>query len=283
MPIAPNLPALKRRLDRYFWANRSTEMAVLHHFLGDHFAAFDRVAVIGGLVRDFAREGRAGFRSDVDLVIEAPAYRVSELAMKIGAIPNRFGGYGFRGGPWRIDFWALETTWAIRHAGVAVNRLEDVTRCTFFDWDAVAYDLRARRIICSDDYLDRIRRSTLDINLMPTPAPVGNLLRSIRRLVLWHLRTGPSLRAFIDERLDEEMFRSVQVKERQIYSNPITTGWKDAYTARRVLLEENQNFAASVQFRLDVPTPAAHGLTPTLKSSRKSIFNKTEALRLPGL
>ena len=84
MPIAPNFPALKRRLDRYFWANRSAEMAVLQHSLTDHFAAFDRIAVIGGLVRDFAREGRAGFRSDVDLVIEAPANRVSELAMKIG-------------------------------------------------------------------------------------------------------------------------------------------------------------------------------------------------------
>ena len=85
-------------------------------------------------------------------------------------------------------FWALETTWAARHAGVSVTRLEDVIRCTFFDWDAVAYDLRARRLICSRDYLGRIRQGTLDINLRPTPSPEGNLLRWIRRLVVWRLR-----------------------------------------------------------------------------------------------
>ena len=256
MPVAPDLSALKRRLDRYFWANRSGEMALLRQMLAAHFGAFDRVAVIGGLVRDFAREGRAGFRSDVDLVIEAPASRVAELAMTLGAAPNRFGGYGFRGGPWRIDFWALETTWAVRHAGVSVSRLEDIIRCTFFDWDAVAYDLRERRLICSRDYLDRIRRGTLDINLRPTPSPEGNLLRSMRRLVLWRLHTGPALRAFIDESLDDKTFRSIQAKERRLYTHSVTSAWEDVQAARQELLEGEQHRATSGQLKLGLPEPS---------------------------
>ena len=240
MPIAPDLSALKRRLDRYFWANRSAEMALLHQALTTHFGTFDRVAVIGGLVRDFAREGRAGFRSDVDLVIEASADRVAELARTLKATPNRFGGYGFRDGPWQIDFWALETTWAARHAGISISRLEDVIGCTFFDWDAVAYDLRARRLICSRDYLDRVWQATLDINLRPTPSPVGNLLRSMRRLFLWRLQAGPALRGFIEEHLDEETFRLIQVKEWQLYPFRVTSVWENARAARRALLDDEQ-------------------------------------------
>ena len=85
MSTAPNKFALKRRLDRYFWANDTGEMIFLRQVLEDRFAAFDRIAVIGGLIRDFAHEGRAGFHSDLDLVIEAPADSVKAVAAKLGA------------------------------------------------------------------------------------------------------------------------------------------------------------------------------------------------------
>lgn len=250
MPVAPDLSALKRRLDRYFWANRSAEMIFLQNLLSTHFGAFDRVAIIGGLVRDFAREGRAGFRSDIDLVIEAPAEEVTELANRLGAVPNRFGGYGFRGGPWPIDFWALQTTWAARHGGITLARLEDIIQCTFFDWDAVAYNLRTRRLICSRDYLDRIRQGALDINLRPTPSLQGNLLRAMRRLVLWQVQTGPALRAFIEENLDEEMFRSIQAIEIRLFPYSVTSAWESAEAARSALLGDAQRKATANQLEL---------------------------------
>ncbi|QXR34272.1 hypothetical protein EGK70_010215 [Alcaligenes aquatilis] len=238
MSTAPNNSALKRRLDRYFWANDTGEMVFLRQVLEDMFFTFDRVAVIGGLVRDFAREGREGFRSDLDLVIDGPADSVAAFAAELGAIPNRFGGFGCKLGPWMIDFWALETTWARRHRYVHVHRLEDVVGCTFFDWDAIAYDLRARRLICSDDYLDRIRERTLDINLLPNPSPLGNLVRAVRRLVLWELRAGPSLRCFISEHLDEAALRFIQAKESELYYSAVSTRWGTAKAAQTWLLSD---------------------------------------------
>jgi hypothetical protein len=238
---------LKRRLDRYFWANETGEMVFLRRVLEDRFTTFNRIAVIGGLVRDFAREGRAGFRSDVDLVIDAPADRVAALAAELGATSNRFGGFGCKQGPWKIDFWALETTWARRH--VSVQSLEDIIACTFFDWDAIAYDLKGRRLICADNYLGRIRKRTLDINLLPNPSPMGNLMRAVRRLVLWKLQAGPSLQGFISEHLDEAALRFIHEKEAELFASPVSTRWSTACEARAALLS-NVHGRNGVQFEL---------------------------------
>src|ERR1700759_4714725 len=54
-------------------------------------------SVIGGLVRDLAFYG-ADERpiSDVDLVIKGSAGAVAEHARSVGAVPNKFGGYGLK-------------------------------------------------------------------------------------------------------------------------------------------------------------------------------------------
>ncbi len=263
MPVAPDRRALKRRLDSFFVTNRTGEMVALRAVLAARFHDFQRVAVIGGLVRDFAREGRTGFRSDVDLVIEAPASQVQALALELKAVANRFGGYGFRDGPWRIDFWALETTWAARHAGVRLTCLEDVLRCTFFDWDAAAYDLKTRRVLCSDDYLERMRQGVLDINLRDSPSPRGNLLRAIRRLALWRARPGPGLRSFIDQHLDDAMFQELQIYERQQrFSQLVMPRWADAFSARRGLLEHVDPDASLSQPSLPLTNPGLKQLKP---------------------
>jgi len=251
MSTAPNYSALKRRLDRYFWANKSAEMEYLQITLDTHFRAFERVAVIGGLVRDFAREGRSGFRSDVDLVIDGPCDEVARLANRLRAIPNRFGGYGCKEGPWKIDFWALETTWGRRH--VSVQKLEDIVSCTFFDWDAIAYELWDRKLFCSDDYLERIKQRTLDINLRPNPSPMGNLVRAIRRLVLWQVCPGSGLKGFIEEYLDEEALRFVQAKEKELFRHRISTEWRTAEDARNFLLLDKRR-TCHRQIELDFET-----------------------------
>ncbi len=234
MQTAPNKDALKRRLDRYFWDNHSGEMVFLRRLINENFLEFNRIAVIGGLVRDFAYKGRSGFRSDLDLVIDAPKEDVSELAVLLDAKPNRFGGFGCKQGPWKIDFWALETTWARRY--VDVERLEDIVSCTFFDWDAIAYDLRKKKVICSEGYLRKIREKELDINFLPNPSPLGNLVRAVRRLVLWDAHAGPILRNFINEHLDDGSLKFIQEKEIELYSHAISTQWRTAAEAKKALL-----------------------------------------------
>lgn len=238
MPIAPNKYALKRRLDRYLWANKSGEMEALQAALSSNFRNFYRVAVVGGLVRDFAREGRTGFRSDVDLVIHDSKEEVALLAEKLNATPNRFGGYGYKSGPWKIDFWALETTWARKH--VPMQTLEDILLGTFFDWDAVAYDLWGRKLICHDDYLERLRAKTLEINLRPNPSPMGNLIRAIRRLILWQLVPGEKLMSFIDEHLNESALHYLQKKEEELFSYCVSSRWKTAEEAKFYLFQERK-------------------------------------------
>lgn len=250
MPTAPNNIALKRRLDRYFWGNASGEMAFLRRMLDEKFAEFNRIAVVGGLVRDFAYEGRSGFRSDLDLVIDAPQESVAKLAASLNATSNRFGGFGCKHGPWKIDFWALETTWARRH--VRVESLEDIVSCTFFDWDAIAYDLNGKRLICPENYLGRIRGKTLDINLLPNPSPLGNLVRAVRRLMIWEVQAGPSLRKFISEHLDDSALRFIQTKEAELYTYAVSTRWKTASEAKNTLLsEERDKKIAQIELRLD--------------------------------
>ena len=252
MPTAPNHSALKRRLDRYFWANKSAEMAYLQAVLATHFRSFARVAVIGGLVRDFAREGRSAFRSDVDLVIDAPVEQVARLARHLTATQNRFGGYGCKVGPWKIDFWALETTWARQY--VPVHKLEDIVYCTFFDWDSVAYELWEKKLIFSSGYLDRVKQGTLNINLLPNPSPMGNLIRAIRRLVLWQVSAGSQLRKFIIRHLDEDAFNFIQAKEFDLFHRPVSRHWNSAEEALACLLSESyKEDTRQFSLKLDAP------------------------------
>lgn len=250
MSTAPSKEALKGRLDRYFWANNTGEMEFLRQVLKDRFIGFERVAVIGGLVRDFAYGGRSSFRSDLDLVIEAPKDRIAELASSLRATPNRFGGFGCKQGPWKIDFWALETTWARKY--IPLNSLEDIVSSTFFDWDAVAYDLKEKKLICSEDYLFRIRSRTLDVNLLPNPSPLGNLVRAVRRLMIWQVQAGPLLTDFIEQHLDDDALRYIQAKELELYPAAVSTRWTTAADAKKDLFcESGDRTEAQFQLRLD--------------------------------
>jgi hypothetical protein len=128
------------------------------------------LALVGGAVRDVARVGIERFRSDLDFVFhngDLQAY--VRLMEKLGAARNRFGGYRFDVGRTQVDVWALEHTWAHVAGYRRVGSIEDVLRCTFFDWDAILYDLPTRRIITFESYFNRVRSGVLDINLLENP------------------------------------------------------------------------------------------------------------------
>lgn len=255
MSLARDIKVVKRRLDDYIWRDRSLPLVRLRQILKRDFASFPRVAIIGGLVRDLARKGPAGFRSDVDLVIEAPSQDVADLAARLNAEPNRFGGFGYHSTHWKVDFWALESTWALTSGHVNVARLSDLTQCTFFDCDAILYDLKSRTIACREDYLDGLRRGEIEINLLPNPSTLGNLLRSIRRLLLWNVRAGPRLRKFITEALDEEAFCAIRATERAVYPNPVLGRVYNEMELYRYLFDMNERVRIDLSFAIQRTLP----------------------------
>ena len=252
MPVAPDVKSLKGRLDRFFWANRSTEAVRLRAVLREDFAGFPQMGVIGGLVRDFARGGRSAFKSDIDLVIAASPEEVDRLAGRLGARRNRFGGYGYRAEPWNVDFWALESTWAAAQGHVAVRVLADVTQCVFFDWDAIVYELGTRRVLCDRSYLERIRHGRMEISLGENPGVMGNLLRAIRRIIRWELEPGPALRRFIDEHLTEESLGAMRASERLKHADRVLDGYADAAALRYALLYQVRETKGDTQLGLEL-------------------------------
>ena len=236
LSVAPDIRSLKGRLDRFVTANRTAEGLLLDKLLNEHFRGFESVGIIGGLVRDVARGGRYAFKSDLDLVIQGDPTRVAALAKRVGAIANRFGGYGFTVGPWKIDFWALHNTWAAMAGHVAVHDFADVIQCTFFDWDAVVYDLTNKRVVCDKAYLERIRSRHIEINLRPNPGEIGNLLRATRRILRWNLVPGPRLSDFVLECLDDVAFSAMRAKESCKYSDRVLDDYVSAAELKAALL-----------------------------------------------
>lgn len=236
LSFARDSRTLKGRLDRFVWGNTTPEAVLLRQLLKQHFLGFEGVGIIGGLVRDFALGGRYAFRSDLDLVVQGDPREVAKLASRVGAVANRFGGFGYSEGPWKIDFWALQNTWAATAGHVAVRDLADVVHCTFFDWDAVIYDLRNRRVVCEKTYFQRIHSRQLEISLRSNPGELGNLLRAARRIIRWRLTPGPALAQFIVERLNEETLTSLKVAERRKHGDRMLEEFSSATQLRAVLL-----------------------------------------------
>jgi hypothetical protein len=255
MSLATDKHVLKKRLDRYIWESRSERCVTLRSLLTERFMPFGRVAIVGGMVRDFARRGRDGFSSDVDLVIEALPEHVADFASSVNAKPDRFGGYSWVVGTWKIDFWALHSTWGYRQGYTQIENLEDVINCTFFDWDAVIYELSTRSIHCHGQYLNRLKSGRLDINLMETPSVYGNLLRAVRRILLWNLELGPRLAEFIDAHLDDISFAEIAAVNQALYGDALVASVGNKIRLRFLLesKEERKSIATFYACQLALP------------------------------
>lgn len=221
MTPAETLPKLKRRLDDYLWREDGLPIRRLRELLATQFEPLGPVAIIGGLVRDIARKGKVGFRSDIDLVIDAEPARIAALAAKLNATPNRFGGFALIHPHWKVDFWSLPNTWASAVGLVRTDTLADLVATTFFDCDAICYEVQKRKLHALPGYLERLAERTIDVNLLPNPSIDGNLLRAARRILLWRFRPGPRLRAFIERELNEESFDRIVATEQTIYPNDV--------------------------------------------------------------
>ncbi len=177
-----------------------------------------RLVLVGGMLRDLALFGNAGFRSDLDFVIAPYDLHSFENHMdSIGARMNRFGGYSLPSRKWQIDVWPLERTWAHVAGHARVRTVGDLRRATFFKCDAILYDLDYRKLIAAPDYFGDLANKFLEINLRPNPNPKGNAVRAFRYALIKGFRWGPQLSQFVDEVLESEGWNSLLEAEQRSF------------------------------------------------------------------
>lgn len=86
------------------------------------------------------------------------------------------------------------------------------------------------------------------------PSIEGNLLRAARRILLWGYRPGSTLRVFIEDNLNEAVFRSVSNTEASLFQSPVTKSFNGAFELKAALLADQLtsllNTAANEQLTL---------------------------------
>lgn len=251
-----------------FLSSRQPSAAELQRRIISPLSELGELCVIGGLVRDIAFYGLEERPiSDIDLVVRCHPTLLARWARGAGAIENRFGGFGLRTEAYKADFWAYSNTWAKTAGHVRLKQTHDLWRCTFFDWDAVVFSIRHQRVYAIPGYLDRLHRRIIDINLLPNPSNKGNLVRALRRLVMWDARPGPCLRQFIFENLRKHEWHDLVETEAHAFH----VRFLDAFCC--VTDYENQVFQAGIfpmlgrddrrQSRFEVVQTAAHRVAPS--------------------
>lgn len=199
---------------REFLGSTNPAMKALRRDVLSHLEKLGNVYVIGGLVRDLAIYSfKERPISDVDFVVRCQHRRLKQIAERLGAAENRFGGFGLRTEAYRVDFWAFHNTWARKQGLVQMRDPSDLWKTTFFDWDAVVYGMTERKIWAIDKYLDRVRSGRVDINLEPNPSPLGTLVRALRRLMMWDARPSARLRHFVEERMQDFSWSEIVLAE----------------------------------------------------------------------
>ena len=163
----------------------------------DRLSTVGNCAIFGGLARDFARDGRDAFKSDVDVVVHGDPKALDLLLSNMQGRRNQFGGYRLKHGRFDFDVWPLQMTWAARAGHVKLRSLPDLTKTTFFDCDAVLFDCHTLAISRSDRFWTSIRQGIVDINLEPNPNRIGTLVRILRMRFDKKLQLTPRLSSYL--------------------------------------------------------------------------------------
>ena len=162
-----------------------------------------KVAIFGGMLRDLSLRGNRFFDSDVDLVVDSDGRSLTTLMNDMGASRNSFGGFRLAFKKWKVDVWAVETTWAFKEGFVAGSRFEDLVRTTFFDWDAIVFDTASSKIHAFPGYLSLLRKGVVGMNLESNPNPFGTTIRILRILSGEKADLSPNLAQYLSKRLAE--------------------------------------------------------------------------------
>jgi hypothetical protein len=257
---------MERQLEnriRYFFTSRYRGREDVRSTLMD-LRKYGRLVLIGGMLRDLALFGNAGFRSDLDFVIAPYDLSSFEKHMNaIGARVNRFGGFALPSRKWQIDVWPLERTWAHVAGHTRVRTIGDLRGATFFKCDAILFDLDHRKLKTGPGYFRELNEKVLEVNLRPNPNPKGNTVRAFRYALMKGFRWGPLLSEFVDEVLDCEGWNSLLEAERRSFRSQYLERicFKELKQALRLHVSggEHELFdAASFQRNVQLTLPHIH-------------------------
>ncbi|SFU96578.1 MULTISPECIES: hypothetical protein [unclassified Methylobacterium] len=210
---------LHRRADAFFASKVGGrgEVAEFASALSD----LGRTVVIGGMLRDLCVGRLREFRSDVDFVVHPDSLATYDhFVSGLGGKPNRFGGHAIELAHWKVEVWPLQRTWAKVNGHATVDQVEDLLRVTFFDWDAVLYDVGTKRVIADERYFDRVAQRVIDLNLEPNPNPLGNAVRTLRYAYRWGAGIGGRLAGHLYSQVVEYGWTRLVAYEQATFAAP---------------------------------------------------------------
>jgi hypothetical protein len=195
-PVATDSPSLRKRVIRFV----SKELAVLppYQTLTAAARSFGPMMIFGGLIRDLALGHSRDFSSDVDVVLKGMPLEV--LGRQLAPYKperNAFGGFRVQFGRWGLDLWTFETTWAFANGLVQGIQREDLLRTTFFNWDAVLFEVDHEELNARPSNFAELEARLLAINLRTTPNELGATVRALRLIAEGRVSVAQDLAAFL--------------------------------------------------------------------------------------
>lgn len=195
--VAHTKGVLKKRVERFLSSSLYGREEV-NEVIG-RLARYHRVAIFGGMLRDIAYGGNKWFSSDVDIVVDASERELAHMMSGYLYEKNKFGGYRVYRKKWLMDVWPLGKTWAFVQKGIENPVFDDLIGTTFFNWDAIVYDVNNRKVICGEKYFDDLKSHYLDINYIQNPNIMGAMTRALRYLVAYDAQLSPRLAIYVRE------------------------------------------------------------------------------------
>ncbi|HGN0026091.1 TPA: hypothetical protein ACKRF0_002710 [Proteus mirabilis] len=179
-----NSKCLSDKVCRFFYEealNNKALSLILNKVNSFHIS---NIYAFGGVVRDIELRNTP---SDIDLVFNGDRDSFNLLLNYLNSekiAKNKFGGFRIETDGLDIDLWHFEDTWAFLNNKIETNdnHINNILKTTFFNWDAVLFDLKKQNIIYNDDYCFNLKNKYLKINLYDNPNVIGSFSRIIKNI-----------------------------------------------------------------------------------------------------
>lgn len=118
-------------------------------------------AFFGGFLRDITLSRLNYFQSDLDIVYTGSKDEMSQVLTNYKSTKNKFGGDRIHLEKIYIDIWHLNDTLFLKHLNNP--SLKDLSESSFFNWDAIAYEIQSEKVIAPKNYFHNIKNNILEI------------------------------------------------------------------------------------------------------------------------